>query len=231
MALPDSVKSSVTQDNLLGGMPFPVKRGSVTVAASQTLTRGAVLGLSTIEAGTIVVGGSNTGDGVASAFALSTTGSAKLGDYVATCVTAVTNSGIFDVVDPDGLLIGRVTVAVSSNTTFTGGGITFNIADGATDFVVGDVFTFPVDALSATVATLLDATATDGSQNFYAILAEDVTTGAAETKSAPVYLSGSFLSQGLTFGGSTTVADVLADARALGCYLVTSYALENLQVY
>ncbi len=229
MALPDSVKTSVTRDNLLAGPMMPI-RGSVTVAESQTLTRGAVLGLSTLEAGDIVVGGSNTGDGVASAFALSATGSAKLGDYVATCVTAVTNSGIFDVVDPDGLLIGRVTVAVSGDTTFTGGGITFNIADGATDFVVGDVFTFPVEALSTTVATLLDATATDGSQNFYAILAEDVTTEAAETKAAPVFLSGEFHSQGLTFGGSTTVADIWADARDKNCYIHTSYALENMQV-
>lgn len=228
MALPNSVKSTVTRDNLIGGY-FPVELGSVTVAESQTLARGSVLGLISVAAGTPVVGGSNTGDGVLSAFALAAGGPAIVGNYVVTCVTAVTNSGVFHVVDPNGTLIGQLTVAVSSNTTFTGAGITFNIADGATDFAVGDVFTLPVAAGSGQ-AQLLDIASTNGSQKFYAILADAVTTGAAETASARVYLSGSFMSQGITLGGSTTVADIWADARDNNCYISTSYALENAQV-
>lgn len=230
MALPDSVKSTVTRDNLIEGT-YPIQEGSVIIAESQTLARGCVLGLVSVAAGTAEADASNTGDGAISAFALSATGSpAKVGTYLATCVTAVTNSGVFHVTDPDGLLIGQLTVAVSSDTTFTGGGITFNIADGATDFAVADFFTIPVAAGSGQ-AVALDTTLTNGGQTFYAVLAEAVTTGAAETTSAPVYKAGSFLSQGLTFGGSTTLsAAIIAEARALNCYIHTSHALENLQV-
>lgn len=229
MALPNSVKSTVTRDNLLGGR-YPIMQDSVTIPESQTLARGSVLGLIALAAGTAEAGGSNTGDGAISAFALSATGGpATVGDYTATCVTAVTNSGVFNVTDPGGNLIGQMTIAVSSNTTFTGGGITFNIADGGTDFAVGDLFTIPVDAGSG-AAALLDATAADGSAAFHAILAEAVTTGSGETQSAPVYIAGDFLTQGLTLGGSTTAADVKAAARDKNCYLVTSYAIENLVV-
>lgn len=123
----DTVTSTVTRDNLFAG-DYPVVKGTVTVTESQTLTRGAVLGIIT--------------------------------------------------------------------------------ANGE--------------------AQLLDTAAVDGSQNFYAILLTDVTTAAAETKVAPVALSGQFHSQGLSLGGATTIADIWSDARALNCYIETTYSDENL---
>lgn len=218
-----STTSTVSRDNLLAG-DYPIIQGTVTVAASQTAARGAVVGKVTIAAGTAAAG-SNTGDGAISGFALAAGGPAKIGTYVATCVEAASDSGIFEVVDPDGILIGTLKVAG----TFTGGGITFALADGSTDFIVGDSFNLPVEAGSGQVK-LLDITATDGSQKFYGVLLEAVTTGSGETASAAIAKTGEFLSQGLTFGGSTVVADVVDDMRNNNCFVYTSHALENVQV-
>lgn len=84
---------------------------------------------------TAAADGGNTGDGAAGA---ATAGSAaKAGVYTLTCITAQVDAGIFSVFDPDGERLEDLTVAVAySNNHF---GIT--IADGATDFIVGDIFT------------------------------------------------------------------------------------------
>ncbi len=51
---------------------------------------------------------------------------------------------------------------------------------------------------------LMDSTATDGSQNPVAILAQDVDASAGDTI-ATVYLTGEFNSDALVFGGTDTV--------------------------
>ena len=207
----DSVLDTVTKDNLYSG-DYPVRKGFVTIADSQTLQRGAVLGKILFSAGTIVVGGSNTGDGAASAFALAAGGPPIIGNYVATCTAAATDAGTFQIVDPTGAVVGEMEVA----TTYTAAGITFAIADGAADFIVGDVFTFPVEAGSGQ-GFLLDIAATDGSQIFDSVLLEAVTTSGA-TQVAPTAESGEFNTGELTFGGSTVYGDVTADMRDKNCY-------------
>lgn len=67
--------------------------------------------------------------------------------------------------------------------------------------------------------TTLDIAAADGSENFWGILTEDVTTGVGETKMAPAAIAGSFQSQALVMGGATTIADIKEAARALNCYI------------
>ena len=217
----DTVQDTVSRNNLYGG-PFPkIKRG-VTVAASQTLAKGCVVGLQAVEAGTLA-GPTGTGDGVGSAFALAAGGPAKVGDYVATCIIAVANGGIFQVVDPDGIPIGLAIVG----TAFIGGGITFLISDGSTDFIVGDYFTLPVAAGDG-YAYALDHTAVDGSEVPYGVLEEAVTTGVAETQGAPVSISGEFQSQGLTFGGSTVYTDVIDAMQAKNLYVKVTDSDMNL---
>ena len=76
-------------------------------------------------------------------------------------------------------------------------------------------------------ALLLDTAAVDGSENFYAILLEDVTTSGA-TQVAPVALSGEFQTQALSFGGATTYADVIDDARDKNCYFLSGDADDNI---
>lgn len=81
----------------------------------------------------------NTGNGSFGAID-ATAGTAELGIHKLVCFAVATNAGKFQHFGPDGLLIGIVTVGVA----YTGGGLTFTIADGATDFVAGDGFTVTV---------------------------------------------------------------------------------------
>ena len=132
--------------------------------------RGTLSGAATIPAGQVLgrkVGGTaaaaakagNTGNGT---FTLDATtpvvGNAQPGVYVVRCTTAAANGGTFRVFDPTGDVIGDVAVGATFNDQ-----IKFVIADGATDFVVGDEFDVTVSALSKAYVPL-SLTATDGSQ-------------------------------------------------------------------
>jgi hypothetical protein len=69
-------------------------------------------------------------------------------EFVVTVVDSVpANGGVFSVVDPDGVALANATVGAAYN----GAHIKFTIADGATDFVVGDGFNVTV-AITAAVA-------------------------------------------------------------------------------
>ena len=106
-----------------------------------------------------ITAGGNTGDGT---FTLDATtpvvGSAQAGVYVVRCTIAAANGGTFRVFDPTGDVIGDVVVGATFNDQ-----IKFVIADGATDFAVGDEFDVTVSALSKTYVPL-SLTATDGTQ-------------------------------------------------------------------
>lgn len=97
--------------------------GKVALGAATTTFAGTGNGAITMDATTPVLAG------------------AKPGAYTATCVTAAANGGTFRVEDPDGYVLGEVAVGG----TFAAD-IKFVIADGATDFIVGDKFTITVAA-------------------------------------------------------------------------------------
>lgn len=118
-------------------------RDQITVLAGQSIVVGEVLGQ--ITAGTVPTTGTadvgNTGNGTMTAV----TGGkfVKVGTYTMTCVAAATNAGAFSVKGPageSGLPPAVVGVAYTSDQ------INFTINDGATDFVVGDIFTVAVPA-------------------------------------------------------------------------------------
>lgn len=91
-----------------------------------------------VQAGASVAGAGNTGDGAMGAIASDDT--AKLGDFVLVCAAEDANAGDFTVYDPEGVYLGILTVAVE----FVAGGLTFTLADGAADFLVGDSFVITV---------------------------------------------------------------------------------------
>ena len=200
-------------DNLFAGL-FPVSHGSAAVLDGEVITRGSVVGLIGVAADDITIGGSNTGNGVASAFALSG-GGAVVGDYVVTCYEAVTDSGNFNIVDPNGALVGQL-LGVG---TFTGAGITFDIAVGATDFAVGDTFTMAVDAGSG-VAKLLDKDAVDGTQNPHGV-ALNAASPSGSNGAVSVALSGEFINTGLNFAAGTAAADMEEAMRAKSMFIKT----------
>lgn len=122
-----------------GGMTFP---GSATADTVPTSNGGTAMA--------ITADGGNTGDGVAGAI---TQGSlAKAGTYTLTCIdAAVSGSEIFQVVDPEGSVMAPLTVAVA----YDNGAFAVTIADGATDFIVGDSFTVVGDVAAESSIRLM----------------------------------------------------------------------------
>jgi hypothetical protein len=148
-------------------------REVVTVLLGQNLKAGHVIGLATLGAGSAVAGGSNTGDGTMGAITVG--GDAQVGDYVLTITEAAANAGAFQVVDPQGDVVGLGNVAAA----FSGGGLAFTLADGATDFAVGDTFTITVAAGSGKAKEWNPAN-TDGSQFVYGVLFDNVDASTAD---------------------------------------------------
>jgi hypothetical protein len=110
----------------------------------------------------------NTGNGAMSAVVMS--GAAKAGVYRLTIIEPGANAGVYKVEDPDGIEIGTGTVAVA----FNKGGLSFTLADGATDFIAGDSFTIAVTP-TAELWLQYDDTVTTGEQIAAGILRADVT--------------------------------------------------------
>lgn len=154
------------------------------------------------------------------------------GTYSVKCTTAVTNGGVFTVTDPDGNVIGTATIAPGAGGVIqftheqlsfklTDGStdfilddeftvapykdiqIGFDITDGSTDFIVGDSFTITV-AVGSRECKLVDSSLSDGAQNVYAVLAEDVDASAAAKRSVG-YTTGDFNENALVFGGTDDI--------------------------
>ncbi|HOW51760.1 MAG TPA: head decoration protein [bacterium] len=101
--------------------------------------------------------------------------------------------GDFQVVDPDGVVIGTAT----AGTEFTHDQIEFTVTDGAPDFAVGDSFTIPVAAGNGRYKAY-DADNVDGSQVADCILANPAANSAADTTPATAFVHGHFNSAALT---------------------------------
>jgi len=82
--------------------------------------------------------GANTGDGTVTGVAEGV--AMKPGTYTLTCTAAAANGGTFSVVDPEAVNIGAATVGVA----FSHPQVDLTINDGATDFIVGDIFTIEI---------------------------------------------------------------------------------------
>lgn len=88
------------------------------------------------------VGATNTGNGTMGAVTVSA--GAKVGRHQFVCVEPGSNVGNFIHIDPDGVVVGRMTVAAA----YSNAGLAFTLADGSTDFVAGDFFDVTVPANS-----------------------------------------------------------------------------------
>jgi hypothetical protein len=161
-------------------------RDNVLIGISQTILAGTVLGAAPIvasETSSIIIG-TNTGNGVATLASPATSQNAVDGDYLLTCTAAATNAGTFSVQTPDGREIGPLTVGVAFNKE-----IKLTIADGATDFVVGDSFKVRVgiEVPGDLTYGALNLTGTDGSQNAAGVaIYPAVTDGSTTLKIAAI---------------------------------------------
>lgn len=113
-------------------------------------------------AATVAALGTNIGNGVMGAITVGA--AAKVGDYKVVIVEPSTNAGAFVLEDPSGVIVGHGNVAAA----FSGGGLSFTLADGAADYVSGDTLVISVTGMVKYLP--YDPTATTGAQYAAAVL-------------------------------------------------------------
>ncbi|UPG89275.1 head decoration protein [Luteibacter aegosomaticola] len=196
------------------------------VDARNLVTQPILIGAGNLKRGT-VLGQQNTSPVVATATPGNTgnatigsvsAGSAPLtGVYKATATSATS----FAVTDPEGAAVGTAT----AGSAFTSTGVNFTITAGATPMVAGDSFTITVaDAVGTYIACV--RTASDGSQNPVAILADDADATAGPVTSGG-YLFGEFNAQRVIFDSSWNLAQLVSAARAFGLFLKSTVSANS----
>lgn len=154
-------------------------RISGVLNSGQNLFTGTVLGRLLV-AGAAVATAGNTGNGAVTVAA--TIGKSTIvGDYTLVCVAAAGNAGTFNLYDPMGNHVRQITVGGGATSSPH---LTITIADGATDFVVGDSFTVPVTPGDY---TQLSTAATTGAQIPAGILFHDTNATDADTDCVVIY--------------------------------------------
>ena len=152
-----------TRSNKLSGVlafeddvEYGICRETVTVVVETGMDVGAAVAHTLISPTATPV---TTGTGNGTMGAITVSKLAKTGVYTLRIVKAVANAGDFTVTDPTGVVIGAGSVAVAC----VAGPLSFTLADGATDFVVGDTIAITVAGTvkyewieAADVATLVD---------------------------------------------------------------------------
>jgi len=131
-------------------------------ASLKTYTPGTVLGKTLVSGAAAAVAGSgNTGNGAMGSITVSS--HARIGTYTLRITAAASNAGAFEIRNQNGALVGTGNVA----SAFVGAGLAFTLADGSTDFIVGDTFTITVSGTEK--YKILENNATDGSNVFAGI--------------------------------------------------------------
>lgn len=204
-------------DNLIAG-DHPIVTSEVTVLTGNNLAKGTVLGK--ITAGTVPTTGTKTGTGDGTMTAVTGGVNVKPGSYVATVIQAITNGGIFKVVNPLGKIIGQCAITAGAGGTgvFVSDEINFTITDGSTDFILGDLFTVVVPAGSGKFVAV-NSTLINGAAEVFGVLMQDADASSGDIVSVAA-LCGEFNANALVFGGSDTAATRKTDARAKSIYFV-----------
>lgn len=138
----------------------------------------------------------NTGNGAMGAVTVGD--GAKVGVYTLTIVEPAANAGAFVVEDPDGVVIGNGDVAAA----FAAGGLSFTLADGATDFAAGDQF-----KITVTTSTIkyIEYDPASGVANIAGILWDAVDASAADTDCVVIVRDAEVNAEELTWiSGATT---------------------------
>ena len=177
-------------------------------ASLKTYTPGTVLGKTLVSgSAAAVAGASNTGNGTMSSITVSS--HAKIGQYVLRITVASSNAGAFELLNANGSVVGTGNVA----SAFVGAGLAFTLADGSTDFIVGDTFVITVTGTEK--YKILENTASDGSAAFAGIyigasngLGIDTSVAATTDTTVLILERGPALvaKEGLTLGASINTA-------------------------
>lgn len=168
----------------------------------------------------------------------------QVGRYAVKCTVAgTTHGGTFTVKDPSGNLVGMAVLPDTATGTirFTSDEISFLLTDGGTNFLVNDEFkidAFESDQVAMVITDgstdfivtdyytiaitigghdckMIDSTSVDGSNEPYAILAEDVDATSVSVRTAG-YTEGKFNEKALIFGYNDTPDTYRAAMRDVG---------------
>jgi hypothetical protein len=156
-------------------------REMITVLSGEVLKAGHVVEAVLVGASAAATAATgNVGDGAMGAITVSN--AAREGDYQLVITEPGSNVGEFEVRRVgDGELVGQGTVAAA----FSAGGLAFTLADGATDFAVGDSFMIAVSAGGYKYREY-DPTNADAAIAPAGILWDAIDASAADTKGAAV---------------------------------------------
>ena len=213
---------TLVKDNLVTDAKLLVT--SPEVLASGNLAIGAVLGKKTIGAvpTTGTADGGNTGNGTVTSVVGKA--STKVGNYILTCVAAVTNGGTFEIKNPDGAIIGQAIILAGAGgiIAFSSDELDATITDGSTDFNVDDFFTVAVPAGDGELV-LVDSTKVDGTNKIHSVLSV-ATDASGSAQNVAAYIAGGFNEDTLVFGGTDTKATHKDDARILGIHFQAAQA-------
>lgn len=150
-----------------------------------------------------VANAGNTGNGAFGSVTM--TDYAKPGIYSLVVTEPGANAGSFNLIDPDGLVIAKGTIA----SAFTAAGFSFTVADGATDFVAGDAFTIVVYGGKAKWAPFDPAAASDvGEATAAGILIDQCNPTDADVPNQAILTSGPaiLVKESLVFAATATAA-------------------------
>lgn len=196
-------------------------RDEIKIAENQDFEPGTVLGRSALPANVTsssAPDAGNTGNGVLTLDAVAPVkATAKDGKYRVVCIEPAANAGTFAIFDPAGVQIGFVAAGGAFD-----GEIKFALADGATDFIVGDAFTITVGIeVGDYEYKALNLAGVDGEDEAAAIAVYGAKTGAGESAKIAGMVRGpaQVRLSDLTFpAGITAVqkAVVLNELHALG---------------
>jgi hypothetical protein len=204
-------QGTFTPDGIIAGQDNLMSR-QITLVSGENRIRGSVLGkVASGAASSAAKSGGNTGTGTLTMdVSTPVRAGAKPGVYQVRFIAAATNNGTFRVTDPDGFVLGDVVMAAGAGAFDND--LKFAVADGGTDFIVGDGFDITVAAGSGKFK-LSAAAAVDGSAVPGCILAEDCDASAGD-KVTVAYFGGVFDENALTYGAGhskTTVREALRD--------------------
>ena len=182
--------------------------GGAAVVIGQVLGSIKVAGATETHAG-------NTGNGVMTLDATTPVLlNAMAGVYTVKAITAAANGGTFRVTGPTGLVLGDVAVGATFSDR-----IKFVIADGATDFIVGDTFLVTVAAGSGKTGILTPA-AIDGTAEAFAVAIEAGNPASADAQIVAVTRGpATFKLSGLVWPGGISApqkAAAIVQLAALG---------------
>ncbi len=208
------IEGKYTGEHVLSEANGDRSRDQIVVLSGENLKAGHVLGRRLVSPtfGAAAALGTNTGNGVFGAVTMGTNNGARRGTYRIVITEPGTNLGTFEVIGPDGLIIGDGVVA-----TLFDNEIQFTLADGATDFVAGDAFTVAVTAGTYKYKEY-DVADSDGGQRPVGILYSNVDASSADKAGVAIRRDAEVRAGDLTWFSGATQAQKDTAAEALEAF-------------